>query len=590
MADTIEDIKARLSVYDVVSSYVQLKKTGANYKGLCPFHSEKTPSFIVSPEKQIFHCFGCNKGGDIFTFVQELEGVDFPESVQILADRAGIKIENFSKIEKKAGKSEKEEYFKAHELACECFEKELFKSDEGKKVLEYLHKRGLKDQAIKEFHLGFAPESYEFLYPYLLKKGISKNVLLKSGFVSSKGFAEDSIYDKFRMRLMFPIFDYMGKICGFGGRALKNDQEPKYLNSPENPIYNKSKVLYGLFQAKDAIKESGEVLLVEGYFDFLLPFSAGVKNVCASCGTALTSDQARIIKRFTSKVVTCFDSDDAGFEATKRAYGVLEKEEMNVRTISFSKEKDPADFVLANGGEALSSLIKDAPDFMNFYIDKLFKEYNNETFDGRRMILSQLMPNFKNLKPVLRDMYLRELANKMGTETKVLYDELSNFELSERHPARIFSNGKENFVPKISASEIILAIVLKYPEFFEEIKDLVTVEDFSEEIKDVYKELVDQYNLTRTGEVEWKLESGFLADRRAKVDVIMLYAEDKYIGFTEEAVKVELHKLIDKIGENRRSKKLKEIQKKIVETEKNGDKEKLMELLAVQQEIMSGQS
>jgi DNA primase len=302
----------------VISQYVQLKKAGRNYKGLSPFNSEKTPSFVVSPEKQIFHCFSSGKGGDIFTFIQEFEGVSFPEALQILADQSGIKISNIDKFYKKEAKSEKDEYYKAHDLACEFFEKQLWDSKEGEKVLEYLHKRGVTDETIKSFRVGFSPDEYDALYPILNKKGIAKKVILNSGLAASKGIGGDQIYDKFRSRLMFPIIDYMGRICGFGGRALKKDQDPKYLNSPENPIYNKSKVLYGLYEAKQSIKEKDQVVFVEGYFDVIMPHQDGVKNVVATSGTALSSDQIRLIKRLTSNVVTCFDSDSAGFEATKR--------------------------------------------------------------------------------------------------------------------------------------------------------------------------------------------------------------------------------------------------------------------------------
>ncbi|MDA1060802.1 MAG: CHC2 zinc finger domain-containing protein, partial [bacterium] len=210
MADLVDDIKSRLTIEDVVSQYVQLKKAGRNLKGLCPFHSEKTSSFIVSPEKQICHCFGCNKGGDIFTFIQEIEGITFVESLELLSDRAGIKAD-LSKYQKKATKSEKDDYYKAHELATEFFEKQLYKTDDGKKVLEYLHKRGLNDETIKEFRIGFAPDKYDELYPLLLKKGISKEVLINSGLVSSKKLTSDEVYDKYRARLMFPILNYLGR-------------------------------------------------------------------------------------------------------------------------------------------------------------------------------------------------------------------------------------------------------------------------------------------------------------------------------------------------------------------------------------------
>jgi DNA primase len=266
MGDPVDEIKSRLSIEELVSSYVQLKKAGRSYKGLCPFHSEKTPSFVVSSEKQICHCFGCNKGGDIFTFIQEVEGISFPEALRLLADRVGVKIEENKSKSVSVSKKEKDEFYRAHDLAAEFFEKQLLSSRDGEKVLEYLYKRGLTNETIKEFRLGFAPDSYDSLYPFLLKKGINKDILIQSGLVSAKNLSSDDIYDKYRQRLIFPILDNLGKICGFGGRALKKDQMPKYLNSPENIIYNKSKLLYGLYHSQKAIKEFDKILLVEGYF------------------------------------------------------------------------------------------------------------------------------------------------------------------------------------------------------------------------------------------------------------------------------------------------------------------------------------
>ncbi len=582
MADAVEDIKARLSIVDVVSPYVQLKKAGVNYKGLCPFHSEKTPSFVVSPEKQICHCFGCNKGGDIFTFIQEVESVTFPEALQILADRAGITIENISKYQKKEGKSEKDEYYKAHDLACEFFEKEL-KGKDGKKVMEYLKKRGIKDETIKEFRIGFAPDSYDQLHKYLIKKGISKRVLIKSGLATSKSVGGDNIYDKYRTRLIFPIFDFMGRVCGFGGRALKKDQMPKYLNSPENIIYSKSRVLYGFSHSKQAAKEAGKIVVVEGYFDVILPYQSGIKNVVASSGTALTEDQGRLIKRVTKEVVTCFDTDSAGFEATKRAYFVLNSQDINVKTIAGLDVKDPADFIVEKGD--FQKLVDEAPNFLDYYIEKLVAEGDMSDYDSRASVIKDILPVYKQLTPAAKDHYVRQFASKLKIDEGALYDEIDSYKLPASHPAR---DGQDEIKgDKISFENIFISILLERSQLFENVAGSIEKNELSGDAASVYKELDAQYNAHRQDFRGWDEKKGFLADTSEKVDVLKLYAEEQYGEFSDEACGAELKKLIDKIRKDRKTQKLREIEMSITEVEKAGDKDKLLKLLGEQQSLLS---
>ncbi|MFA6917222.1 MAG: DNA primase [Candidatus Gracilibacteria bacterium] len=584
MADIIEDIKSRLDVVSYISPYVQLKKTGRNYKGCCPFHSEKTPSFIVSPEKQIWHCFGCSKGGDIFAFVRETDGVDFPEALQILADKAGLKFEKLSKFSKKEGKSEKDEYYQAHELACEFFEKQLYDTKNGEKVLKYLKNRGLKDETIKEFRLGFAPDEYELLYPYLLKKGVKKEVIVRSGFASTKGIGDDKIFDKNRARLMIPIFDYLGKICGFGGRTLKEEQMPKYLNSPDNIIYNKSRLLYGLSHAKKYIKEKDGVVVVEGYFDMILPYQAGVKNIVATSGTALTQDQVKIVKRLTSNVTTCFDTDSAGFEATKRAYFMLQTEDMNVKTVWQLDKKDPADYVVDHG-DKFSDVIKGAKDFVSFYIEKLVTLNDASGMDGRRSILKEILPIFKNMASTTKDFYIREFAEKTNISEVSLYDDIDKFKLPLSHPAREDMSGQGAI--KMPICNIILGVFLNFPNLFKKAPELISEKDFDGDEKNIYNELLEQYNSARTHFREWNFDSGFLASAKEKVNVMLLYADDKYGEFSEEAVNVELEKLVDKLRKDSKTKKLKDIEFEIKEAEKAGERNRMLALLMEQQELLS---
>ncbi len=586
MADVVDDIKSRLGIEEVVSQYVQLKKFGRNLKGLCPFHGEKTPSFVVSPEKQICHCFGCNKGGDIFAFIQEIEGVSFVESMQILADRCGVKIDE-DKLEKKVAKSEKDIYFKAHDLACDFFEQQLYTTDDGKKVLEYLYRRGLKDETIKEFRIGFAPDKYDELYPILLNRGISKDVLMKSGFVSAKNLASDSIYDKYRARLMFPILDAVGRVCGFGGRALKHDQAPKYLNSPENPIYSKSRLLYGLYHSKKHIKDQDQIVLVEGYFDVILPFQAGIKNLVASSGTALSNEQVRIIKRLTANVVTSFDTDGAGIEATKRAYVLFQNEDILVKTLTGIDKKDPADYVLEHG-DKFKELVDKAGDFISFMIVKVISDNDITSLTGRRKVVKELLPYYHGMSPTTRDFCVKELSQRLGMSEQHLNEEIESYKLPANHPMRQAAEIGDGKVVanKLNPEELILGLILENPNLFENANKVLDLGMVSEWTKNVYNDLLEQYNSARANFKNWNFETGFLSQDREKIDVLRLYAEELYNGFSHEALGNEVEKLVDRFKKDRKVKSLSELQISIVEAEKAENRDELKKLLLEQQELL----
>ena len=586
MADLVDEIRGRLGIEEVVSQYVQLKRAGRNLKGLCPFHSEKTPSFVVSPEKQICHCFGCNKGGDIFGFIKEVEGISFVESIEILADRAGLKFDR-TKFKKQIPKSEKDEYFTAHEIACDFFEEQLYKTDDGKKVLDYLYKRGLDDATIKEFRVGFAPDKFDALYPLLLKK-VSKDSLLKSGLISARKIGSDEVYDKFRKRLIFPVFDSFGRVCGFGGRALSSDQAPKYLNSSDSPIYNKSGLLYGLSHAKKYIKDEDKIVIVEGYFDMILPYQSGVKNIVAVCGTALSNNHVKIIKRLTNNVVTSFDTDDAGFEAAKRAYFLFQKEGILVKIVDGLTGKDPADFIKEKAGD-FKSVVDEAPDFVTFFTEKLMKLYDLKTLDGRKKILVSLLPCYKQMTPVIMDFFVKKLADRLGIEDKYLYGEIEQMKLPDDHPANISNSSEKSevFSKKMPIGELIVSLMLEYPNLFKISKDLLFEEsDFDEDMKNVYNALADQYNASRDAALVWDFSEGFLSKLCDKITVMRLYAEEKYKDFSDTALQSELEKLIDRLRKDRRIRALKEAQSRIADMEKNGDKDKLKELIEQQQRLL----
>jgi DNA primase len=594
MADVVADIKNRLSIEDVVAPYVELKKAGRNFKACCPFHSEKTPSFVVSPEKQIAYCFGCHKGGDIFKFIQEVEGCEFPEALKILADKAGVKadVKKF-KSKTKGGKSMKDQLLDIHEVACKFFESNLFdKNDSSKKVLEYLHKRGIKDGTIKEFRVGLAVDSFDELYKFLIKKGFKHDVLVKSGLFSLRDVGGKGIYDKFRLRLMFPIFDHMGRVVAFGGRALKEDQVPKYLNSPETSIYSKGKVLYGLSHSKQFIKELGNVVVVEGYFDVISLYQDEVCNIVASSGTALTPDQARLLKRFTKDVVSCFDTDSAGINATKRAFVVLQEEEMVMKTLEMpDKIKDPADFMVdrgKDGKDEFLKLIDKAESFLEFYAKLLYQKFDVKTLDGRRKFLDEVVPLLKQVKSSMKmDYYVRSVAKYLDIKERFLYDEIENFKVLRdkfKGGAREEGDIKHR---KVEVQDVLISIVLEYPKCFPLLKDSLNEDDFEGELKDIYIELLRQYNPSRTEEQQWDKGTGKMVVLSEKTAFLSLFAEERYEEFSEESIVLEVEKLIDNMAKNRRMHKRLELERALKEADEGGDTEKKKILLEEFQKLLT---
>ena len=587
MSDLVSDIKSRISVYDLISQYVQLKKAGRNWKGLSPFKPEKTASFMVSDEKQIWHCFSTGKGGDVFSFIQEYEGVDFNEALVILAEKAGVEIEKYRKSFKPENKSEKEEMLKAHDYAADFFHSQLFKNNDGKKVIEYLTKRGVTDETIKNFKIGFAPDSYDMLYPFLLKKGIRKSVLLKTGLCSTNNTDSDKIYDKFRARLMFPIAESLGRICGFGGRALKKDQAPKYLNSPESLIYNKSKILYGLSFSKKYIKSENKILLVEGYFDVILPYQEGIKYVVSTSGTALTKDHVNMISRYTDNVLTCFDSDVAGFNATVRSYELLKGKDLRVKTVDAVGGKDPADFVL-NDKVAFEKSISEARNFLEFYLDKLMKDKNLDDIEVRKFIIDSFLSFLNLLSPVEKDYYVRFLSLKMKLSETLLYEELSLIKKKELGNYSK-SNEKENLydLKKLSFPEFVIAFLLAFPVYFGRFSEKVFDNFFENDLNIIYNTMYKQYNTSRVELIEWDLDDFDFDEVKKSLSMLILFGEDKYKSLSDSAIEEEFEKLVSKFIVDEQKRKEKSLEKQILEAEQTGDTEKLLKLLKVHQEVLS---
>lgn len=372
MADSkniAEELKSRTDISDIVGEYVQLRKTGTNYKGLCPFHDEKTPSFVVSPDKGIYKCFGCGRAGNVFTFIMDYLGLSFQEALKLLAEKIGYDLPEYNRDDPKkiAKASHKERLYSLLSNAAGYFNLMLRKND-GSATLKYYRERDFSDTSINLFNLGFAPDSWDSTSNYLISKKFTVPELEDAGMIIKK--EDGKYYDRFRNRAIFPIKDFMGRIVGFGARSLEDDvKQAKYINSPQSTIYDKSKILFGLSESKNAVRNSGFVILVEGYADVLTLFQHGIENVAAVSGTALTTDQLALLKRFCNKIYMVFDSDKAGEKAAERSIDLALAREFDVKIVSLPKGEDPDSLVRKHGKNTFMSYINNAKEFFDYKID-----------------------------------------------------------------------------------------------------------------------------------------------------------------------------------------------------------------------------
>lgn len=403
-SNTVDEIKSRCNIVDVIGRVVPLKKAGSNYKGRCPFHNEKTPSFVVSETKQIFTCFGCGATGDVISFVQQYHQLDFMQAMEKLADEYGITIhKGFHKSE------DKDTAYTINREAAKFFYRAF--RERANPGYAYMKGRGIEPEILNKFGIGYADEKWDSLFLHLTAMGYPKEKLVELGLISqSKG----KYYDKFRSRVMFPIMNTSGKIIGFGGRVL-GDGTPKYLNSQESSVFQKKNNLYGLNITRQEIHKEDQAILVEGYMDVISLYQSGVRNVSASLGTALTENQARLLKRYTDNVVLSYDADQAGVNAALRGLDILHREKIKVRVLHVSDGKDPDEFVKKNGKNAFMTLIKQALPYADYRLNLIRKECELDTTEGRVDFLKKAADVLRNLSPVEADIYIKKLAE----ETKI---------------------------------------------------------------------------------------------------------------------------------------------------------------------------
>jgi DNA primase len=544
MSEAVDEIKLRLPVENLVAEYVVLKRIGKSLKGLCPFHSEKTPSFIVSPDKGIAYCFGCHKGGDIFRFLMEIENIDFAEALKLLAEKTGVTLEkatakNFVK------KDEKAVLLEIHNLATDFYAQKLW-ADEGRESLTYLHGRGLSNETIKQFRLGYAPDDFEVTHQFLLKKGYTHGQILQSGLALAKDTSMNRIYDRFRGRIMFPVFDGLGRVVGFGGRASQPDQQPKYLNSPETPIYQKNQLLYGFHSSKPAIKIAKQVVIVEGYMDYLMAWQDGLKNTVAVNGTALTKRHLTQLKPIIEELVFSFDMDNAGKEAARRSFELTQEFDFLVKILVLPSGKDIADFVQEKPGQ-LSGLMKEIKLFSDHYYEDLFNRFNKDSLGDQRKIMAEFSVLVGRLRSsVERDGYVRRLAADLGVPEVQIYDEMNVMKFSKNHPAK--QALEEMKTLQYQPEDLLIGLILNYPKYFLETKIDLTQQIFPEKVNTIYKQFLSNYNPQGVDQAAiLAMLAGLDEELRSQAGLMSLYVEEKYGELPAEAIEKEIQDLLAKI-------------------------------------------
>lgn len=568
--EILEKIKSQNDIVDVISERVRLRKAGRNFTGLCPFHNEKTPSFSVSQEKQIYKCFGCGEAGNVISFVMKEKNLPFIEAVKYLANRANIPLE-IGNGEKSKVTKRKELLYRVNVEAAKFFFSNLMNNQNAK---EYFLNRGIKEETIKKFGLGFANDSWNSLMFYLRKKGINDVLLEEAGLISVNK-EKGRKYDRFRNRVMFPVFDYQGKVIGFGGRVL-DDSKPKYLNSPETLVFQKGTNLYGLnFALKHNMNERYFVI-VEGYMDLISLHQYGITNVVASLGTALTINQARLLKRYADKVIISYDADMAGQMATLRGLEILRTAGFDVRVLSIPQGKDPDEYVRSNGRDAFLKLVNFAEPLIDYRIKKAEEGINFKNSQSLILYAKRIMEIISDLDPVEKDVYIKKASENTGIKEQTLYDILKSKMKDNRE--NNFRNNKEEDGSKLyvepgflKAERAILKIMLENSEYLQYIEERISENDF---ILLEHKEIFTVIMLAK-GEninnidsfIESKLSSAKTIGELVKIrDENIFFADDVKVQINDFINEIQSYKLKQRIDQLRKEQKELENQGKIEES------------------------
>ena len=571
--EILEKIKSQNDIVDVISERVRLKKAGRNFTGLCPFHNEKTPSFSVSQEKQIYKCFGCGEAGNVISFVMKDKNLPFIEAVKYLANRANIPLK-LGNGEQSQSNRKKELLYKVNVEAAKFFFSNLMNNQNAK---EYFLNRGIKEETIKKFGLGYANDSWNSLMFYLRKKGINDGLLEEAGLISVNK-EKGRKYDRFRNRVMFPVFDYQGKVIGFGGRVL-DDSKPKYLNSPETLVFQKGTNLYGLnFALKHNMSERYFVI-VEGYMDLISLHQYGITNVVASLGTALTINQARLLKRYADKVVISYDADLAGQMATLRGLEILRTAGFDVRVLSIPQGKDPDEYVRSNGREAFLKLINNAEPLIDYRIKKAEEGIDFKNSQSVILYSKRIMDIISDLDPIEKDVYIKKASENTGIKEQALYDILKIKMKDNRE--NDFRNNKEEDRSKLyvepgflKAERTLLKMMLENNEYLQYIEERISENDF---ILLEHKEIFTVIILAK-GENINNIES-FIESRLSDVKTIgeLVKIKEENIFFADN-IKVQINDLINEIISYKLKQRIDQLRKEQKQLENEGKIEESIKL------------
>lgn len=513
--DAVEQIKARIAIEDLVGEYVQLKKAGRNFKGLCPFHSDHSPSFLVSPDKGICWCFVCQSGGDIFEFFQKIEGMNFPDALHSLAEKAGVVLPEFSKEKSEKKKGVQEVLDSALEFYRESFKK-------SEQAQEYWKTRKINQEMTDLFQVGYAPDSFTASYDFLKKQGFPNDQLTASGLEIEKDDRPGEFFDRFRGRIMIPIKNHLGKVVGFGGRIIQNTQDQaKYINSPETALYSKSHVLFGLDKAKEAIREKGFAVILEGYMDVIASHQAGVKNAVAVSGVALTKEQLKLLKRYTNTLKLCFDQDQAGSDATKRSIELAAEDDFNIEIVMIEGAKD-TDELIKKGNELWKEALEKTISPLDFFFLEAAKRLDIKDIVDQKTFVNEMFERIQLFPSVVvQQNYVRQLAEKCGLTPKILTED---FERSKRGKSRKAPQEAVQVAEKMHPEQYLLGILFAFPQFIPLLQTHLIFHIFGdEETKDVYKKLLDNYNASAHFSVFEEFEESV----RDKLQIWQLFVDEK---------------------------------------------------------------
>ncbi|MCF7795617.1 DNA primase [Patescibacteria group bacterium] len=574
--DNVEEIKLKIDIVDIIAEYLELKKAGmGSYKACCPFHNEKTPSFVVSQDKQIFHCFGCGKGGDAFTFIQEIEGIDFKEALKILAQKAGVELKtnNYTKKEQ----SKREKILEILNLSSKYYQK-LLTLKQGENALEYIKNRGLKNETIKKFKIGYSPNNWDNLYRFLKNKGYQDMDLVLSGMVIKKD--NGGYYDRFRNRVMFPISDLYGNVVAFTARTLEKDsKQAKYINSPQTEIYDKSSILFGLDIAKSKIKQKDFVIIVEGQMDLITAVEFGTENIIASSGTALTEKQIKILKRYIKNLHFCFDKDKAGENATERAIEIALKEDMNINIISLEeKYKDP-DECIRKDKNSWEESIKNSKPYIDFYFEKLIEETKNKDIKIIKEKLQKFLYKINKLNSEIeKDLWIKKIMKHFMFPQNTIKEELEKIKSNEQN--NYTPQKKDEIKPKnkYELSELVISIFINKKETIKILEKINLNILINKKLINIAESILKWYNTdVKSNITEFLINEGF---EKNYISYLAILSE-KEISDSKFDYNKEIQKYISKLYKDLINKQINLLKNKIKEAENKANKKELQELEGV---------